>query len=178
LPVWLAGLVYSILRIVPDQGMAESFSRDDMETATNRTPEAGESGIQSSIESSIESGIETGALLDEAAIAPRVEERRAEPRSPVDARVVLLLVKSATAMPGRILDLSLSGCQIRTQERFTLGIFVRVEVDFHLRGMTFRLGGVTQSIHDVYTVGVRFLAVSERSRVQLAELISELHEGV
>jgi PilZ domain len=105
------------------------------------------------------------------------DERRREPRYPVDARAVLLLVKSSTAMPGRLLDLSMNGCQVRTQEHFTLGIFVRVEVEFDLRGMRFRLSGVTQSIHDVRSVGIRFLAVSERAQGQLAELIQELAAG-
>jgi hypothetical protein len=104
-------------------------------------------------------------------------ERRGEPRYPVDARGVLLLVKSSTAMPGRLVDLSLHGCHIRMQGRFTLGIFVRVEMEFDLRGMRFRLSGVTQSIHDVYSVGIRFLAVSERARGQLMELIQELAES-
>lgn len=108
---------------------------------------------------------------------PSGKERRIQPRHPVDARAVLLLIKSATGMPGRVVDLSLNGCQVCTQERFTPGIFVRVEVEFRLNDIPFRLSGVTQSIHGVYGVGVRFLGVSDRSHGQLVELIAELNEA-
>ena len=54
---------------------------------------------------------------------------------------------------GRILDLSLSGCRIRTDERFPVGIYTRVETEFRLEGLPFRLGGVVQAIHDRQTVG-------------------------
>jgi c-di-GMP-binding flagellar brake protein YcgR len=104
------------------------------------------------------------------------KDRRAEPRYPVEARAVMLLVRSATAMQGKVLDLSVGGCQLRTEQKFTLGIFSRIEVEFHVRGLAFRLQGVTQSIHDQHTLGVRFLDVSERRREQLLELIAELAE--
>jgi c-di-GMP-binding flagellar brake protein YcgR len=80
-------------------------------------------------------------------------------------------------MPGRILNLSLGGCRIRTEERFNVGIYVRVEAEFYLHGLPFRVGGVSQAILDKNTIGVRFLDMSGRRREQLEELIAEIAEA-
>ena len=108
--------------------------------------------------------------------SPVRSERREGRRHPVDARAVLHLVSLGSKMHGRVLDLSLGGCCIRTDERFPLGIFRRVETEFNLQGLPFRLAGVTQSIHDRHLVGIRFLDVSERKRAQLTRLIDEIEE--
>ena len=79
-------------------------------------------------------------------------------------------------MCGRIVDVSLGGCRIRTDERFPVGIYRRVETEFTFDGLPFRLGGVVQSLHDKFTVGIRFLDMSERKRSQLMELIEEIDE--
>jgi c-di-GMP-binding flagellar brake protein YcgR len=105
---------------------------------------------------------------------PRPAERRSQRRHAVDTNARLLLIKTAISMPGRILNLSLSGCRIRTEERFNVGIYVRVEAEFYLHGLPFRVGGVSQAIVDQNTIGVRFLDMSERRREQLAELIAEI----
>jgi hypothetical protein len=101
-------------------------------------------------------------------------ERRANLRLKVESRVQLQLTGSGITMPGRVVDLSLSGCKLRTDERYVAGIFVRVEIEFNLRGIPFRLAGVSQVIFDPHTIGVRFLDVSERRRSQLIELIREM----
>ncbi len=104
-------------------------------------------------------------------------ERRAHPRHPVDTRANLLLVNTGITMAGRILNLSLGGCQIRMDERYNVGIFVRVEAEFYLHGMQFRIGGVSQTIADKFTIGVRFLDLSSRRREQLSELIAEIAQA-
>lgn len=107
----------------------------------------------------------------------RKRERRSSPRHAVDTSANLFLVKSGIAMSGKILNLSQGGCRLRTQERFQVGIYVRVEMEFYLHGLPFRLPGVTQSIQDQNTLGVRFLEMSERRREQLTELIAEIAEA-
>jgi hypothetical protein len=102
------------------------------------------------------------------------QDRRQESRFTVHGEAGLILVKSGSRMVARILDLSRSGCRLRTEQCFMPGIFVRVEVEFHLRGNTFRVAGVSQSIHDRNTVGIRFLDVSPRWREKLQELIEEV----
>ena len=73
-------------------------------------------------------------------------------------------------------QLSLGGCRIRTWERFPVGIYRRVETEFTLDGLPFRLAGVVQTIHDRRTVGIRFLDMSSRKRDQLAQSLRELEE--
>ncbi|HTA81033.1 MAG TPA: PilZ domain-containing protein [Terracidiphilus sp.] len=104
-------------------------------------------------------------------------ERRKEPRLPVDAAAVLHLLDLAIHLRGRILDLSMSGCQFRTEDCYTMGIYRRVEIEFNVEGTPFRLSGVTQSIHKKSSVGIRFLNVSDRKWQQLVEIISELQQA-
>lgn len=107
----------------------------------------------------------------------RPAERRSQSRHAIDTSAKLLLIKTAISMPGRILNLSMGGCRIRTDERFNVGIYVRVEAEFYLHGLPFRVGGVSQAILDKNTIGVRFVDMSDRRREQLAELIAEIAEA-
>ncbi|HTW61542.1 MAG TPA: PilZ domain-containing protein [Terracidiphilus sp.] len=113
-----------------------------------------------------------GAGRDEVIPSPR--NRRGDARCGVDTSAVIRLVKIGSRLSGQILDVSLSGCRIRTAERFPVGIYTRVEVEFRLRGTPLQLGGVVQAIHGRKEVGIRFLDVSARKREQLAELIAEI----
>jgi len=87
---------------------------------------------------------------------------------------VVRLVDVASKLEGRIVDLSMGGCRIRTNLPFPLGVFRRVETQFRMNGLPFRLAGVTQAIYDPFQVGIRFLNLSERMREQLKELIEEI----
>ncbi len=109
---------------------------------------------------------------------PASRERRAQSRHEVDTSAVIDLIKIGSRLSGRILDLSVSGCRIRTDERFPVGIYTRVETEFRLEGLPFRLGGVIQAVHDRdrHMVGIRFLDVSERKREQVEQLIGEIEE--
>jgi hypothetical protein len=103
-------------------------------------------------------------------------ERRQQNRLDVDTTATILLVNVGSNLKGRILDLSLSGCRIRTDEYFPVGIYTRVETEFRLEGLPFRLGGVVQAIHNRNTVGIRFLDMSQRKREQVLELIGEIEQ--
>jgi c-di-GMP-binding flagellar brake protein YcgR len=117
------------------------------------------------------------ASEDDAGAPPAEKtERRNERRHTVDGTAVLHLLDPFIHLRGRILDLSLNGCQFRTEDCFRLGIYRRVEIEFQVDGLPFRLIGVTQSVHNLHKVGVRFLDVSERKRQQLIELIAEIEE--
>ncbi len=107
---------------------------------------------------------------------PAHRDRRRQPRHEVDTPAAVFLVKIGSTLRGRILDLSLSGCRIRTDERFPVGIYTRVETEFCLGGLPFRLGGVIQAIHDRNTVGIRFIDLSDRKRQQVVELIGEIEQ--
>jgi c-di-GMP-binding flagellar brake protein YcgR len=103
-------------------------------------------------------------------------ERRVQAREEVDTTAVIHLISIASRLRGRILDLSAGGCRIRADERFPVGIYTRVETEFHLEGLPFRLGGVVQAIHDRRTVGIRFLDMSSRKREQVTQLIEEIRQ--
>lgn len=109
---------------------------------------------------------------------PGKRERRAQSRHEVDTSAVILLINAGSRLQGRIHDLSLSGCRIRTNERFPVGIYTRVETEFRLEGLTFRLGGVIQAVHDRerQSVGIRFLDMSDRKREQMEQLIEDIKE--
>lgn len=104
-------------------------------------------------------------------------ERRASRRHGVDTSAVIHLVKIGSKLRGKILDLSLGGCRIRTEQRFLVGIYTRVETEFRVQGLPVLLAGVIQAIYDRNQVGIRFLDVSQRKRDQLVELIEELGEA-
>jgi PilZ domain len=106
----------------------------------------------------------------------KMARRRKEPRHPVDNRAVIRLIDLGARIEGRIVDLSLSGCRIHTNRCFPVGVYRRVEAEFHIHGLPFRLAGVTQAIYDPLNVGIRFLDVSERMKAQLAQLIEEIKE--
>jgi hypothetical protein len=108
---------------------------------------------------------------------PGHRERRWESRQEVDTSAEILLVNVGSRLRGRILDLSVGGCRIHTDDRFPVGIYTRVETEFRLDGLSFRLGGVVQHIHDRKTVGIRFLDLSERKRQQVRDLIAEIAEA-
>ncbi len=73
--------------------------------------------------------------------------------------------------------MSLGGCRICTDDRFPVGIYTRVETEFYIEGLPFRLGGVVQQIYDRKTIGIRFLDLSERKRQQVQELIAEIADA-
>lgn len=105
-------------------------------------------------------------------------DRRAQSRHAVDTSAVIFLINIASQVRGRIQDLSVGGCRIQTDERFPVGIYTRVETEFRLEGLPFRLGGVIQAVHDQrrQLVGIRFLDMSVRKREQVEQLIEEIEE--
>jgi hypothetical protein len=107
---------------------------------------------------------------------PIGRDRREASREAVDTSASIFLIKIASRLQGRILDLSMSGCRIRANERFPVGIYTRAEIEFHLEGLPFRLGGVVQAIHDKHTIGIRFLDMSSRKAEQVKQLIEDIRE--
>jgi hypothetical protein len=103
-------------------------------------------------------------------------DRRSQPRYPVDAGASIFFIDVRARIAGRILDLSVGGCRIRSEGRFPVGIYRRVETEFKVDGLPFRLAGVVQSLHDRFTVGIRFLDMSPRKRAQLAQLMEEIEQ--
>ena len=109
-------------------------------------------------------------------LAAGQQSRRTVPRFDVDEDAHLLLVKHGATLPCRIVDLSLSGCRVCTQERFPAGTMVQVEVNFSVRGLAFRFRGLTQWTDGRHQVGIRFVDLPERRKEELIEALSEVEE--
>lgn len=106
--------------------------------------------------------------------AQEKRDRRVQERHHVDTTAKVLLIRIGSKLNGHIVDLSMSGCRIRSDERFPVGIYTRVETEFRLEGMPFLLSGVIQAVHDPKNIGIRFLDLSLRKREQLEQLIAEI----
>ena len=171
------------LILVPAQGMAAQQIAKNLDSEGGRGPQR----------RVLVAGVEDGgfnprikptelprALAPESAGSPHIaiapRERRVQAREAVDTTAVIFLINIASRLQGRILDLSLGGCRIHADERFPVGIYTRVETEFRLEGLPFRLGGVVQAIHDRRTVGIRFLDMSSRKREQVAQLIEDIRQ--
>jgi len=100
--------------------------------------------------------------------------RRAYPRYYVDASAGLLLMDHGSTLQCKVLDFSLGGCRLRTQEPFIRGIGVCTEVNFRLCGIDFRFRGVTQWTDGRCLIGIRFVDLSERRKMELSEVLSEV----
>lgn len=105
-------------------------------------------------------------------------ERRQHARHKIDTTAMLYMVEVGARMSGRLLNLSLGGCLIRTDERFPTGVFRRIEIEFCMQGIPFRIAGVTQNVHDRRNVGIRFVDMSDRKREQLIRLMREIEEDL
>lgn len=100
--------------------------------------------------------------------------RRKDARHALNEPASVALVHQGSAIACRIVDLSLSGCQIRAETPFLAGPLVRVEIVFKVLGEAFRLAGVTRWTRQRQWVGIRFLDVSEHKRAALTQLIDEI----
>lgn len=109
---------------------------------------------------------------------PAWRARRALKPEEVDMTALIHLMNAGSWLQGRILDLSPSGCRIRTGDCFPVAIHTRVETEFRVDGLPFRLDGVIQGIRDGdrRNVNIRFLEMSMRKREQVDRLIEEIEE--
>jgi hypothetical protein len=94
-----------------------------------------------------------------------------------DGAAVLHFLKDGSQRAGVVASLSLEGCSVRTTEPFLAGVHIRVEVEFRTRGLCFRLGGVTEQVHDKQTIDIRFLHLSHRKLEQLSQVLDEAGDG-
>src|ERR1039457_3049728 len=98
--------------------------------------------------------MELTARADE--VASGAANRRAAARHDVDEDAHLLLMSVGTTHSCRIVDLSLTGCRVRTNEKFPGGVLRSVEVVFKVRGLAFRFCGITQWTDGRHLAGIRF----------------------
>ncbi len=91
-----------------------------------------------------------------------------------DSPAVLYLVAEGVTLGGSVLDVSQDGCLMRLTRATEVRLKAQAEVDFHLRGLPFRLPGTTRETHEDRLVEIGFTEMSRRKREDLAQLIMEL----
>lgn len=92
-----------------------------------------------------------------------------------DSPAVLQLVADGAILAGSVLDVSQDGCLVRLAKVFSVRMNAQAEVDFHLRGLPFRLPGTTTAMRTERIVEIRFTEMSKRKREDLSQVIMELH---
>jgi hypothetical protein len=101
-------------------------------------------------------------------------ERRAFPRQTVDSAVIVSLLNVGGQLRGQLLDLSLSGCRVRTDERSAVNAKTRVNVELLLDGVLFRLDGVIEGNEDQRNLRIRFQDMSGHQREKLARMMKDM----
>jgi hypothetical protein len=103
-------------------------------------------------------------------------EKKVKSSEQDDWSAVLEVLKDGSRHAGAIIGLSPGGCTVRTAKPCSGGIYARVEVVFHMRGLSFRLAGVVDAVHDKQSVEIHFIEMSSRKREGLVQLLDELRD--
>lgn len=107
-------------------------------------------------------------------------ERRRSPRlecsGNANVRMLNLDTEDSIQFQGKILNLSLVGCCIETEEPTALRVNDQLEVYFQLNGFPLLLMGIAKSIHSPQKIGIEFLEVSPRKQDQLKYILNDLKE--
>ncbi|HEY1254218.1 MAG TPA: PilZ domain-containing protein [Terracidiphilus sp.] len=103
----------------------------------------------------------------------RYRDRRAAERFEINVPGGCLNCRGAQ-FPCEIVDVSLTGCCVRTKSKFLPGNLANVEVVLPILGMVLRMVGTTQWTTRQNLIGIRFLHASPRSKNQLAGLLTGL----
>lgn len=107
-------------------------------------------------------------------LTARREERRAFPRHVVEEADAIVILNQGVGFRCSVLDLSLSGCRLRTGLRFPGVAWDRVELSFKMRGNLLRFNGEIQWIDGRQKIGIRFMNLTAHRRTKLAEVLAEV----
>jgi hypothetical protein len=106
----------------------------------------------------------------------RYRDRRADERFEINVPGGCLNYQGEK-YPCQIIDVSLSGCCVRTHSRFLPGNLAHVEVVLPILGMVVRMVGTTQWLTPANLIGIRFFHANSRSKNQLAGLLTGLADA-
>jgi len=101
----------------------------------------------------------------------RYRERRVDERFEVNAPGGCINYKGSK-YPCQIIDVSLSGCCVRTERPFLDGNLANIEIVMPILGMVLRLIGKIQWLTRENLIGIIFFHASSKSKNQLAGLIT------
>lgn len=103
-------------------------------------------------------------------------DRRAYPRQNVFSMAVIFLNDTGDQLRGQLLDLSLNGCRVRTDEPTSVSVDTRVNAELHLDGVLFCLPGVIEANEYQSILRVQFQGIRDRQREQLKQFIDQMKE--
>jgi hypothetical protein len=141
----------------------QSRTDSEKQSSSSISPSTSSEPPAPSIEPPFESGI-------------RIGESKLLSSKNDDWSAVLDLLKNGSQVAGTITGFNLDGCIFRISSRFGGAIRMRVEVEFHTRGLFLRMPGIIEEILDKQFVAIRFLEMSRRRREDLELLLEELQE--
>jgi hypothetical protein len=93
-----------------------------------------------------------------------------------ESPAALHLVAEDWVLVGDVLDVSQDACLMQLAHPLAVRENAPAELDFHLRGLPFRLPGVTLPMRDGRVVEIRFTQMSRRKQEGLSQAILELAE--
>lgn len=108
--------------------------------------------------------------------ARTTRELRRDCRYPCAADVELSNLITQTRVPGRMIDLSVSGCLVRPAEadRFRSNDFV--ELSFTAHQLSIRVTGYVRHLRQDLSMGIEFLARNDDCKRRILRLVSVLAE--
>ena len=107
---------------------------------------------------------------------PTSLNRRANRRRRCNGLAQLYLLPGGGKLVGSVIDLSLGGCCIKTQNKVDIQTGGRVEVHLRIKGNVVQLAGVLCNVRKGSLLGIQFSNVSQRKELQIRDLIAELFE--
>jgi hypothetical protein len=111
---------------------------------------------------------------DELTAAVYNHERRAHPRHSIGTTAVITVTNTGGQLRGWLLDLSLSGCRVRTDEPSELSAEARVSAELLLGGVLVYANGVVEANEDQHNLRIRFLDMNDSQREKVGKLIEQL----
>jgi len=76
------------------------------------------------------------------------------------------------SFPCQVLDISMSGCKVKTQSMFRDGAIANVELELCIFGLPLKICGITQWSASTRQIGIRFIHPGVKSKNQVAGIIS------
>lgn len=108
--------------------------------------------------------------------AARPHNRRAHPRLHCNGIAEVTVLPLGKPAPGKLLDLSVSGCCISADGLIPEIENPAVEVQVRVNGTTLRVAGVVRNVRKGHRVGIQFVQVTRRKAEQINQLVAELAE--
>jgi hypothetical protein len=103
-------------------------------------------------------------------------ERRAYPRHAIHTTAVITRSNTGTQLRGWLVDLSLGGCRVRTDEPSQLNPETRVSAELLLGGVLLYASGVVEANEDRHILRIRFVDMSDAQREKAGRLIEQLQK--